>query len=92
MSMGLIDRTPYMRVTDYIWFTRVLLESLYRPYLHRTPNTNGYATVWAQSKEDAGRVGPGRVTKPKWERGFIVSPGDLIVVTELDGGMITIAR
>ncbi len=90
--MSLVDTAPFIRVTDYIWFTRVLLESFYRPYVLRTPNANGYATVWAQSKEDAGRAGSGKVTRPKWEKGFLVRAGDVLVVAERDGGMITIAR
>jgi len=90
--MELIDKVPFTRVTDYIWFTRVLLESGYRPHSLKTPGTNGYATVWAQKGEDVSRVGPGKVARPKWEKGFLVRVGDVIVVAGADSGVITVAR
>lgn len=96
--MGLVDRAPFVRVTDYLWFTRVLLESGYRPYVIRErdilgePMQHSWLTIWTHSDEDAEGYAGEPVKRQKWERGVLVRPGDIIIVTFDDGGMITVAR
>ena len=77
----------YTRIIDYVWFTRVLIESGYRYYEVKWESGQS-DSVWMKPGWGESFERDGGVVSPLPMRGIKVDPNPIILIDLLDGGYI----